>query len=217
MKLNELNFSGGVTASKALKENYNIKFDVSNFTKVQTIQSLRKVRNIIKETRNSPLFYKKQQSPAFMKLVFMEQALVNKLVEFKEAKLIVENEQVEKSQVILAAQDIVDSVQKMIEQIGDITIKQLPSLKDGIQSEIGANEAEEYFSKATETLNGLTSTLNDSKSQLQAALGIVTGEQVVTDFNNDAVSDEPEEPANEPEDIEIPDEEVPSVIGRNRR
>ena len=108
-------------APRALEENYKLNFDVSKLTKIDTQNMLRKIRTLANEAKSTPDFQKNQVSPSYMKLVFMEQALVehyNVLLTKPTARIVFENEEVEKSQVVLAAQDMVDTIQKMLEDIG---------------------------------------------------------------------------------------------------
>jgi hypothetical protein len=166
-------------AQKALKENFEMEFDVSNLDKSKTRNMLSKVTSLIKESKQEPNFYKKQNSPAHMKLVFMEQALSDhykKLALAPKPRIVVENEEVEKSQVILAAQDMVDSVQKMYEDVNDMLVKELPALVNSIQSEIGVNESTDFNTQASEALNSLNDMLQQTRTSLQSALGVVTGQ-----------------------------------------
>ena len=111
MKLNDLDSKN--YAVKALKESFDYKFDTSGLEKNAAIKMLKKVQGLKKEIKSSPNFYENQTSPSYMKLVFMEEALSEHIVSNTphRARIIIENEEVEKSQVILAAQDMVDSVQ----------------------------------------------------------------------------------------------------------
>jgi hypothetical protein len=114
-----------------------------------------------------------------MKLVFMEQALVhhfNHLRSQPKPRIVVENEEVEKSQVVLAAQDLVDSVQKMLEEVSDMLVKELPALTTGIQSEIGVSESEQFNSQVGESLAALQASITETKSGLQSALNGITGQ-----------------------------------------
>lgn len=177
MRLNDLDNKN--YANAALKENFEVDFDVSTLDKSKTRTMLSKVSTLIKESRKSNDFYKNQNSPAYLKLVFMEQALSDHfkyLSSLPKPRIVVENEEVEKSQVILAAQDMVDSVQKMYEEVNDMLVKELPALVDSIQSEIGVNESEQFNTQASEALTTLNSSLQQAKSTLQAALGGVTGQ-----------------------------------------
>lgn len=165
-------------ASRALEENYKLNFDVSKLSKFDTQNMLRKIRTLANEAKNAPDFRKNQVSPSYMKLVFMEQALVehyNVLLSKPAARIVVENEEVEKSQVVLAAQDMVDTIQKMLEDIGQMQVKELPALVDSIESEIGANEAQTYNDQVSSQLDTLSGALKAAFAALKSARDSITG------------------------------------------
>jgi hypothetical protein len=165
-------------ANQALRENYKIDLDVRKMTMPATRTMLKKVRSLAMEAKQSNDSYDYQSNPSYMKLVFMEQALVthyNQLTTSR-PRIVIENEEVEKSQVVLAAQDMVDSVRKMIEEVSDMLVKELPALTDSIQSEIGVNESEQFNQQATEALTTIQSALTQGQGTLKGALGTITGQ-----------------------------------------
>jgi ribosomal protein L7/L12 len=223
MKLNDLDSKN--YAVKALKESFDYKFDTSGLEKNAAIKMLKKVQGLKKEIKSSPNFYENQTSPSYMKLVFMEEALSEHIVSNTphRARIIIENEEVEKSQVILAAQDMVDSVQKMIEEVSDMLVKELPALTDSIQNEIGVNESTQFNQQAGESLNALGQALGQAKATLQNALNGITGQGGNPEaFAPSAGSEAPPEGEAPPEEtLEMPPEEpeempVPKV-GREKR
>ena len=179
MKLTEFDNKKLKNATRALNENYNINFDVERMSMQNTRTMLQKVRGLIHESRKSKNFYESQSNPAYMKLVFMEQSLAyhfNDLRSRTQTRIVTENEEIDQAQVKLAAQDMVDSVQKMIEEVSDMLVKELPALSSGVQSEIGVNEGEQYTSQATEALTSLQAALSQSKAGLESALNAITGQ-----------------------------------------
>jgi hypothetical protein len=230
MKLNDLESKN--VAVKALKESFSMNFDVTSLDRSKTRAMLSKVKGLISESKKSPEFHKAQQSPAYLKLVFMEQALNQHLRVAKAPRIVVENEEVEKSQVILAAQDMIDSVQKMYEDVNDMLVKELPALVDSIQSEIGANESEAFNQTATDALTQLNGALQQAQTSLKSALGGLTGQGgdafAAPDMSGDEVDVDldidAEMPAEEP-DLELPpipdlddEEEMPvGGVGRAKR
>lgn len=179
MKLQDLDNKSISNAGKALKEHYEVPFNTAKMPMAATKNMLQKVRGLIKESKESGAFYQEQTSPSYMKLVFMEQALVHHFNHLRlqpKPRIVVENEEVEKSQVVLAAQDLVDSVQKMLEEVSDMLVKELPALTTGIQSEIGVSEAEQFNSQVGESLASLQASITETKSGLQSALNGITGQ-----------------------------------------
>jgi hypothetical protein len=174
MKLNDLDNKN--VAAKALKENFSFGVDVSVLDRAKARTMLNKVTNLLRESKKAPNFYETQNSPAYLKALFMEQALTQHLRTIKTPRIVLENEEVEKSQVILAAQDMVDSVQKMYETVNDMLVKELPALVDSIQSEIGVNESTQFNSEVSGSLSALNTALLETKNALQTALNGITGQ-----------------------------------------
>ena len=87
--------------------------------------------------------------------------------------------EVQQAQVILASQDMVDQVQKMIEQVTSLQFKDLPALVDQIRNEIGYEQATKFNADATAALGGMVQNLQQSKIQLEGAMGTVTGQAPV--------------------------------------
>ena len=184
MKLNDLDTKQ--PAVKALKENFEVNFNVNALNKNQAQTMLNKVKRLMTEAQTSKKFG--TEYPSYLKLVFMEQALTQhykSLPNMPKSKVITENEEVNRSQVILAAQDMVDSVQKMLEEVSDMLVKEMPALIDSIQSEIGVNEAQAFDQTAGQGLAELNQCLVSVKGQLDQALAGVTGGQVVDAFDGD--------------------------------
>ena len=84
--------------------------------------------------------------------------------------------EIQQAQVVLAAQDMVDRVQKMLEDTTEMQFKELPALVDSIKNEVGVNQAAQFNADAAAALSGLVQNLQASKGQLEAALGVVTGQ-----------------------------------------
>jgi hypothetical protein len=87
--------------------------------------------------------------------------------------------EVQQAQVILASQDMVDQVQRMIEQVTSMQFKDLPALVDQIRNEIGYDQATKFNADATASLGGMVQSLQQSKIQLETAMGTVTGQAPV--------------------------------------
>ena len=83
--------------------------------------------------------------------------------------------EIQQAQVVLAAQDMVDRVQKMLEDTTEMQFKELPALVDSIKNEVGVDQAAQFNADAAAALSGLVQNLQASKGQLEAALGVVTG------------------------------------------
>ena len=135
-----------------------------------------------------------------------------------------EASEVQQAQVVLASQDMVDQVQKMSEQVSAMQFKDLPALVDNIKNEVGTDQAMQFNTDATAALAGLLQNLQGAKTQLEAALGVVTGQAPVVP-GADMTAMPAELPAPDQEEIDVTDidleepEEEPATatLGRGRR
>lgn len=89
-------------------------------------------------------------------------------------KMLKESE-VQQAQVVLAAQDMVDKMQGMLEDISELQFKELPALVDSIKNQVGIDQATQFNGDASAALSGLMQNLQAAKQQLDQALGVVTG------------------------------------------
>ena len=177
MKLTEMAQPKKVQARKALREHFEVDINFATLDAKKTKQMLNKIRGLLKETRSARTFTRQQANPSYLKLVMMEQALAHHFSDVRiQSRIVTENEEVEKSQVILAAQDMVDQVQKMIEQVSKMNAEELPAVVDGVSNEIGTAESETYNQATAEALTTLLSALTTAKGALSSALGQVTGQ-----------------------------------------
>jgi hypothetical protein len=84
--------------------------------------------------------------------------------------------EIQQAQVVLAAQDMVDRVQKMLEDVTSMQFKDLPALADQVKNEVGVEQSAQFNADANAALGGLVQNLQASKLQLEQALGVVTGQ-----------------------------------------
>ena len=105
---------------------------------------------------------------------------MSKMVEASKCKKkkMMEGTEVDQAQVVLAAQDMVDQVQKMIENMTDLKVKELPALVDGIKGEQGVDAAGQFQSTVDGALQGLIDALSGAKGELESAVGVITGEEM---------------------------------------
>jgi hypothetical protein len=89
--------------------------------------------------------------------------------------------EVQQAQVVLAAQDMVDKMQSMLEDTTEMQFKELPALVDSIRNQIGMEQATQFNSDVTAALQGLVQNLQGAKQQLETALGVVTGQPAALD------------------------------------
>lgn len=220
-------------AIKVLRENFNLDMNLNSVDIRSTHKMLTKVRTLIKESKTSTKIHSSHRDPAYLKLVMMEQALSGHLRDLRgQTRIVIENEEVQKSQVILAAQSMIDDIQKMIEQVSKMNVEELNAVVEGIKNspDFGSNESEQFNTTAGQALTTLQEALKTAKDSMSGALGGITGEAGQMPMEPGAGEEMPggempggempgEEMSELPELPEEPEEEPerPSSLGRERR
>jgi hypothetical protein len=182
MKLTELNTAPKYNAVRALREHYNIDFNLGNVSLYDAKSMLKKVQGLIQEDKRTVDYDRKLSKHSYMKLAFMEQALSTHIDSIRQrgehVRIVFENEEVDKSQVVLAAQDMVDNVQDMIEKVSDMLVKELPALASSMESlpDIGSDGSKQFSDQATQALKALQDSLMQHKTALEGAVDIATGQ-----------------------------------------
>ena len=142
--------------------------------------------------------------------------------------------EIQQAQVVLAAQDMVDQVQKMLEQISAMQFKDLPALTDSIKNDMGVDQATSYQSAAAAALTQLLQSVQTGKTALEGAQGTLTGQEPVVpgeepaadmgaDLNAEPAADIGAELNVDAEVTPAGDEEeptplgAPEALGRERR
>lgn len=87
--------------------------------------------------------------------------------------------EIQQAQVVMAVQDMVDRMQKMMEDISEMQFKDLPALTNSIKNDMGMEQASSFQSSASAALTQLLSAVQEGKTQMEQAQAAVTGQAPV--------------------------------------
>jgi hypothetical protein len=164
-----------------------------------------------------------------------EQQTMNRIALTKEGKknrAMVSESEVQQAQVVLAAQDMIDRIQGMLEDISEMQFKDLPALANSIKNDMGTEQATQFQSAASAALTQLLTAVQSGKTELEGAQGVLTGQSPTVPGADDMADALPPAPdadlggaAGDADlgldanlDIEgDEDEEMGAALGRERR
>jgi trans-2-enoyl-CoA reductase len=115
-----------------------------------------------------------------------------------------------RSEAVLAAKDIVDSIQDMLEKISKVQNEQVPALIDTIRDQIGSEQAEAFKSSISPTLTDLYTALSTARETSDTAVRVLSGEQIA-DTGMDMGGDDFGAPA--PDLGDAPESDLDSDLG----
>ena len=87
--------------------------------------------------------------------------------------------EIQQAQVVLAAQDMIDRIQKMLEDISEMQFKDLPALVDSAKNDMGTEQATRFQADASAALSQLLTSVQTGKQSLENAQGALTGQAPV--------------------------------------
>ena len=93
-----------------------------------------------------------------------------------------------RSEAVLAAKDIVDSLQDMLEKVSKVQNEQIPALVDTIRDQIGSEQAEAFKGAITPVLTSLYQSLSTGRESTDTAVRQLAGEEAPAgdmDFGGD--------------------------------
>lgn len=113
-----------------------------------------------------------ERNPKYMEMLMVQEGLTAWL---DKQEPLMEGE-LETAEVVLAAKDMVDSVQKMIEDASKMMNEQMPPLLDSIKDQIGTAQAEQFKATVAPALQGLLDNLNAARDALDNGARSLSGE-----------------------------------------
>jgi hypothetical protein len=87
--------------------------------------------------------------------------------------------EIQTAQVVLAAQDMVDRIQGMMEDISEMQFKDLPALVNSIRNDMGVDQATQFQTQASSALSNLLTAVQAGKTEMEGAQGVLTGQAPV--------------------------------------
>lgn len=124
-------------------------------------------------------------------------AMVQKETAVKEG---VENQ----SELILAAKDMMDKVTAFLEDLAKMKTESMLELSDRIRDEMGADKADAFIQKVKPALESAEQTLTSTRTELDQAVRILTGEEVASTEPVGAVDEPLDTTGDELDSLEAP-------------
>jgi hypothetical protein len=175
MKLAEMSVKSTRKINKLLESRFGFAINYSNLTVEKAEKLSETIAANLNKIRHSSALHTAQTNPRYMELLTVKEGLTAWLEEHRQQ--LTEGE-VGNAEVLLAAKDMVDSVQDAIEKVGKMQNEQLPQLLDSIRDQIGSEQAEAFKNAVGTTLDTLMQNLQSAREGVDNGVRVLSGEQL---------------------------------------
>lgn len=177
MRLNEMGVKPTAKKiNKVMEDRFGVKIDYANLDFTKAYVLARGLTENLNKIKHSHGVHVAEKNPKYMELLMVREGLHRWMVENKQ-QLIMESE-MGKSQAILAAKDMVDSIQDMLEEVSKMQNEQMPALLDTIRDQIGMEQADAFRAAVEPLLQEMSSQLSTARGTADTAARALAGEQV---------------------------------------
>ena len=162
--------------NKVMESRFGIKIDYDNLNFPKAYVLAQGLTENLEKIKHSHGVHVAEKNPKYMELLMVREGLHRWMVENKQ-QLVMESE-MGKSQAILAAKDMVDSIQDMLEEVSKMQNEQMPALLDTIRDQIGMEQADAFKASVEPLLANMTQQLSAARSTADDAARALAGEPV---------------------------------------
>lgn len=149
---------------------FGLNYNKLTYSKAQTLNNL--VTENIKHIKQKFGIHKTERNPKYMELLMVRESLSRWMMENQH---LAEGE-IGKSEAILAAKDMVDSIQDMVERVSKMQVEQLPALIDTIRDTIGMSQADSFKQSMGELLSNIALALVEARETADTSFRVLAGE-----------------------------------------
>jgi hypothetical protein len=179
MKLNDMTRKPSYQKlNKVTESRFGLKIDYDSITLPKANAMRNKIFETVSAIRKTSAVHTAEKNPQYLEMLIVYEGLSRWIDAYKsqKARRLTEGE-VGQAQAILAAKDMVDTVQDLIEKVGKMQNEQLPALIDSIRDQIGMAQADQFKGAVGQSLSTMASTLGQAREQLDSAARSLAGEE----------------------------------------
>jgi len=160
--------------NKIVESRFGFQIDYDNLTYAKAQRLSKALGENIQEIKKSFGAHTAEKNSKYMELMLVKEGL-DKWMGSEQGLF---ESEMGRSEAVLAAKDIVDSIQDMLEKISKVQNEQVPALIDTIRDQIGSEQAEAFKGSISPTLTELYTALSTARETSDTAVRVLSGEQL---------------------------------------
>ena len=160
--------------NKIVESRFGFSIDYDNLTYAKAQRLTKALGENITNIKKSFGSHTAEKNAKYMELMLVKEGL-DKWLSSEQGLF---ESELGRSEAVLAAKDIVDSVQDMLEKISKVQNEQIPALIDTIRDQIGSEQAEAFKTSMSPTLSDLYTALSTARETADTSVRVLSGEQI---------------------------------------
>lgn len=183
MELKQLNVKNLNKLDSTLKEVFGMSFDfAAGNAKLEKVKAVTEQK--IKALRESGVEVNNKQ---YQKLLLVLEGINTAM----ENKPVMENE-LDQAEVLLAAKNMADDLQKMAENLASMQVEELMSITNAMKEEVGTAEADAFNTSAETAIGSALEAVKAANAQVADAVLVAQGQAPESDMSTDMGGDDAE-------------------------
>lgn len=175
MKLAEMAVTRAKKMNKLMESRFGFSIDFDNLSVAKAEKLSETISANLDRIRHSVDLHTAERNPRYMELLTVQESLARWL---DEQRTTLTEGEVSNAEVLLAAKDMVDSIQDVIEKVGKMQNEQLPQLLDSIRDQLGSEQSEAFKNAVGTTLETLMPQLQAAREGVDTGVRVLSGEAV---------------------------------------
>lgn len=157
--------------NRIMESRFGFTIDYKNLSMDKASRLNQSITENINRIRRSFGAHTAEKNPKYMELLMVREALGKWIAERQ-----LNEGEMGKSEAILAAKDMVDSIQDMLEKVSKMQVEQMPALIDTIRDQIGNDQADAFKNSVGQLLASMVDQLTQAREQADGAARSLAGE-----------------------------------------
>jgi uncharacterized protein YicC (UPF0701 family) len=175
MKLSEMAQTSPKKINKLMESRFGFSINFDKLTVEKAERLSETIDANLNKIRHSASIHTAERNPRYMELLTVREGLSAWLDQNRRQ---INEGEVGNAEVLLAAKDMVDSIQDTIEKVGKMQNEQLPQLLDSIRDQIGSEQADAFKNAVGATLDQLMQNLQSAREGVDTGVRVLSGEAV---------------------------------------
>jgi hypothetical protein len=173
MRLSEIGSKATAKRINKINESrFGFSIDYNKLTPEKARSLSKALGENLNQLRKSYGAHTAEKNPKYMEMLMVREGLARWVEEHRQ----INESEMGKSEAILAAKDMVDSIQDMIEDVSKMQNEQMPALIDTIRDQIGSEQADQFKSQVGSVLGNILQQLTGAREQADSAARGLAGE-----------------------------------------